>query len=76
MASRDYYYCDNFAGLRIADIQKATINGRRVKLFKVYRWMPLSNAYVFDGTHSLPQRTANKNIGPVFLRDGAYREHG
>ena len=72
--TRDYYYFIECTGLRIADIRKATVNGRRVKLFKVFRWMPLANVYVFDGQYSLPQQTANKNIGPVFLRDGAYRD--
>ena len=72
--TRDYPYFNNGAGYRIADIRKATINGRKVKLFKVFRWMPLANAYVFDGQYSVPQRTANKNIDSVFLRDGAHGE--
>lgn len=70
--TRDHQFDD--AGIRITDIQKATINGRKVKLFRVFRWMPWANAYAFDGQYSLPQRTPNKNIGPVFLRDGALRE--
>ena len=72
--TRDYPYFNNGAGYSIADIRKATINGRKVKLFKVFRWMPLANAYVFDGQYSVPQRTANKNIGFVFERDGAHGE--
>jgi len=46
--------------LRITDIQKATINGRKVKLFKVYRLT--GGAYVFDGQFTAPVRTANKNL--------------
>jgi hypothetical protein len=74
--TRDHYHrtAGGSYDLRIEDIRKATVNGRKVKLFKVFRWMPLANAFVFDGEYSLPQRTANKNIGFVFLRDGAYRE--
>jgi hypothetical protein len=74
MTSRDYYHLNVGAGIRIADIRKATVNGRKVKLFKVFRWMPLADAFVFDGQYSVPQRTANKNIAPVFEHDGAYRE--
>ena len=72
--SRDYYYFNNATGLRIACIRKATVNGRKVKLFMVSRFSPLANAFIFEGQYSVPQKTANKNIGLVFERDGAYRE--
>ena len=60
--------------LRITDIRKATINGRKVKLFRVFRFAQLENAYLFDGQYSVPQKIANKNICSVFERCGALRE--
>jgi hypothetical protein len=74
MATLDYYHCGNIMSVRIADIQKATVNGRKVKLFKVFRFSQMANSFVFYGQYSVPQRTANKNIGIIFERDGAYGE--
>ena len=74
MARLDYYHCGVITSIRIHDIQKATVNGRNVKLFKVSRFSPVANAFVFEGQYSVPQKTANKNIGLVFERDGAYRD--
>jgi hypothetical protein len=71
--AHDHHF-DSGTDLRIADIQKATINGRKVKLFKVFRFSPVADAFVFYGQYSVPQRTANKNIGLIFERDGAYGE--
>jgi hypothetical protein len=45
---------------RITDVQKATVNGRNVKLFKAYRLM--DGVYVFVGQFTAPVRTANKNL--------------
>ena len=59
--------------VRIEDVRKATVNGRKVKLFKVFRFSPVADAFVFYGQYSVPQKTANKNIGAIFERDGAYR---
>lgn len=46
--------------IRIEDIRRVTLNGRDVKLFKVYRLQ--DNAYIFAGQFSAPARTANKNL--------------
>lgn len=48
------------AKYRIEDIQKATVNGRAVKLFKAYELQ--GDAYVFIGQFAAPQKTANKNL--------------
>ena len=47
---------------RIEEIQKATVNGRQVKLFKAYEYDEKAKAYVFRGQYAAPQRTANKNL--------------
>jgi len=59
---------ETIAPYKIDNIQKATVNGRKVKLFKVWRYAPDSNAYIFQGQYSVPQRTANKNIHDVFRK--------
>jgi len=47
---------------RIEDIQKATLNGRKVKLFKAFEYSEEQGAYVFCGQYEAPQRTANRNL--------------
>ena len=47
---------------RIEDIQKATVNGKAVKIFSVYEYDSNSNAYIFCGKFSAPIKTANKNL--------------
>lgn len=47
---------------RIEEIKKATVNGRKVKLFKAYEYDEKAKAYVFRGQYTAPQRTANKNL--------------
>ena len=47
---------------RIENIQKATVNGRSVKLFKAFEYEPESRAYVFCGQFEAPAKTANKNL--------------
>ena len=74
MARLDYYHCGVITSIRIHDIRKATVNGRKVKLFKVSLYSPMADAFLFEGQYSVPQKTANKNIGLVFERDGAYRD--
>lgn len=48
------------ADYRIEQIQRATVNGRAVKLFKVYA--KKGDAFVFMGQFTAPARTANKNL--------------
>lgn len=45
---------------RIESVQKVTLNGRNVKLFKAYK--KEGDAYVFCGQYSAPAKTANKNL--------------
>ena len=47
---------------RIEDVQKVTLNGRKIKLFKVFEYEKNSNAYVFSGQFEAPVKTANKNL--------------
>ena len=47
---------------RIENIQKVTLNGRSVKLFKAYELNAEKDAYVFCGQFSAPVKTANKNL--------------
>lgn len=50
----------NMPVIKIEDIRRVNLNGRAVKLFKVYVFK--RNAYVFAGQFSAPARTANKNL--------------
>lgn len=52
----------------IEDIQKATYNGVKVKLFKAFKKQGM--AYIFCGQYRAPQRTANKNL-EKFVVDAA-----
>lgn len=45
---------------KITDIRTATLNGKAVKLFKV--WVLIDGAWVFSGQKSAPARTAKKNL--------------
>jgi hypothetical protein len=45
---------------KITDIRTATVNGKSVKLFKL--WRLVGSAWVFSGQHAAPARTANKNL--------------
>jgi hypothetical protein len=47
---------------RIENIQKVKLNGRNVKLFKVFEYCEEQNAYVFIGQFEAPAKTANKNL--------------
>jgi len=47
---------------RIENVQKATVNGKIVKLFKAYEYDEDQNAYVFCGQFNAPARTANDNL--------------
>lgn len=44
----------------VRNIQKATLNGRQVKLFEV--WELVDGAWIFSGKFSAPVRVANKNL--------------
>jgi hypothetical protein len=48
------------ADFRIEQIQKATINGRKVKLFRAFKKQGAS--FVHLGTFSAPLNTANRNL--------------
>jgi hypothetical protein len=45
---------------KITDVRRVMLNGREVKLFKV--WVMTNSTWVFDGQYSAPARTANKNL--------------
>ena len=47
----------------IESIQKATVNGVNVKLFKAFE--KHEGAFVFIGQFSAPVRTANKNLWSI-----------
>jgi hypothetical protein len=47
---------------RIENIQKAILNGRKVKLFNVFEYEKNSNAYIFARQFSAPAKTARKNL--------------
>ena len=47
---------------RIQDIQKVTLNGRKVKLFKAFELSKDKHAYIFCGQFSAPQRTPNSRL--------------
>jgi len=44
----------------IRNIERATLNGRQVKLFEV--WELVNNAWIFAGKFSAPVKIANKNL--------------
>lgn len=45
---------------KICNVRRATVNGRAVKLFDVRRL--IDGAWVFQGQHSAPARTANRDL--------------
>jgi hypothetical protein len=45
---------------KVTDIQRARLNNKEVKLFKV--WILINNTWVFDGQYSAPAKTANKRL--------------
>ena len=47
---------------RIQDIQKAVLNGVKVKLFKAFEYDADAKAYIFCGQFSAPAKTAKKNL--------------
>ena len=47
---------------RIQNVQKATVNGRKVKLFKAFEYDPESKAYIYCGTFEAPQRTTGSEL--------------
>ena len=48
------------ADYRIEEITKATVNGKKVKMFKVFA--KNGDAFVFLGHFTAPVKTANKNL--------------
>lgn len=50
---------------RIENIQKATLNGRNVKLFHVYEYDAERHAYIHIGQFEAPAKTANKNLAEI-----------
>lgn len=58
---------------KIQDIRKVTYNGQKIKLFKVWRYSPMAEGYIFDGQYSVPQRTANKNIASLYANGDIFR---
>ena len=47
---------------RIENIQKATLNGRKVKLFKAFEHDPEQKAYIFCGQFEAPQNTPDSQL--------------
>ena len=47
---------------RIENIQKATLNGRKVKLFKAFEYDHNAKAYIFCGQFEAPQKTPNNKL--------------
>lgn len=45
---------------RIENIRKITYNGKSVKAFDAY--VKQGDVFVFDGAHTAPVKTANKNL--------------
>ena len=54
---------------RIENIQKATLNGRKVKLFKAFEYDDNAKAYIFIGQFKAPQTTANKDLQDYIAED-------
>ena len=52
--------CKTAADFRVENVQKATVNGAKVKLFRAYERN--EDAFVYVGTFAAPARTANKNL--------------
>ena len=47
---------------RVEDVQKVTLNGRKVKLFKAYEYDPGARAYIFCGQFEAPQNTPQEQL--------------
>ena len=47
---------------RIENIQKATVNGKSVKMFRAYEYNAEEKSYIHVGQFSAPAKTANKNL--------------
>ena len=58
---------------KIENIQKATLNGCKVKLFKAWRYSPMAEGYIFDGQYAVPQKTANKSIPALYADENVLR---
>lgn len=54
---------------RIENVQRATVNGRAVKIFSAYEYEEDQNAYVFCGQFSAPRRTTNENLVNYIPKD-------
>jgi len=47
---------------RIENIQKATLNGRKVKLFKAFEYDADQKAYIFCGQFEAPHKTPDNKL--------------
>ena len=56
---------------RIENIQKATLNGRPVKLFKAFEYDQDAGAYVFCGQFEAPQNTPTSQLERYIDQEGA-----
>jgi len=50
----------NASDYRIENVQKITLDGKKVKAFRAY--VKQGNTFVFMGAYTAPIRTANKNL--------------
>ena len=56
---------------RIENVQKATLNGRKVKLFKAFEYDQGAGAYVFCGQFEAPQNTPTSQLERYIDQEGA-----
>lgn len=60
---RDTMTTKTAADFRIEQIQKATVNGKQVKIFTAYAKQ--GDAFVHVGKFTAPAKTANKNLWTI-----------
>lgn len=61
---RDTMTTKTAADFRIEQIQKATVNGKQVKIFTAYAKQQ-GDAFVHVGKFTAPAKTANKNLWAI-----------
>ena len=56
---------------RVEDVQRVTLNGRKVKLFKAFEYDHEAGAYVFCGQFEAPQNTPDSQLERYIDQGGA-----
>lgn len=54
--------------MEIRNIQKATLNGKQVKIFEIWQYRPDVQAWLFYDRTSRPAKIANKNLLNEYLK--------